>query len=223
MERELDQLEKAQELQLLRGGYGWQSVCSSLLLLLLLEFWFCDLCHYILNSTSFPHPPQKKVLSINQARGALDVILPHFTLLPFPNFPPNSFLPHKSVKLLQSFAWMERKKKTKLQTKIVKRFGFLEKKKLGFCLWYMHAQRRGLRDVTFRFLPPSPPPHSPLPNPSSMNLQWWTHNKTLRRRLMILKKPKLLSLQTPNQMQKRKKKEREKKKKVCCRTKTNAN
>jgi len=40
---------------------------------------------------------------------------------------------------------------------------------------------------------------------------------------MILKKPKLLSLQTPNQMQKRKKKkEREKRRKVCCRIKSNA-
>ncbi len=95
--------------------------------------------------------------SSKQARGALDVILPHFTLLPFPNFPPHSILPHKSVKLLQSFAWMEHK------TKIVKRSGFSEKKKLGFCLWYMHAQRRGLRDVIYCFLPPPPPPHPPPP------------------------------------------------------------
>jgi hypothetical protein len=40
---------------------------------------------------------------------------------------------------------------------------------------------------------------------------------------MILKKPKLLSLQTPSQMQKRNKKEKQKRRKVCCKTKTNAN
>ncbi len=52
-------------------------------------------------------------------------------------------------------------KKKKVQTKIVKRSGFSEKKKLGFCLWYMNAQRRGLRDVIFtsflRPLPLTPP------------------------------------------------------------------
>lgn len=161
-----------------------------------------DFVIFVIISWTLLHSPllQKKRFyqSSKQARGALDVILPHVTLLPFPNFPPHSILPHKSVKLLQSFAWMEHK------TKIVKRSGFSEKKKLGFCLWYMHAQRRGLRDVIFCLLPPSPhppPPKSIINVPTMMNPK-----QRLRRRLMIIKKPKLLSLQTPNQMQKRKKK-----------------
>lgn len=72
------------------------------------------------------------------------------------------------------------------------------------------------------FLPPSPPPHPPLPNPSSRYYNDEPITK-IKKKVNDLKEPNItFSANTKSDAKKEKKREK-KRRKICCRTKSNAN